>query len=81
MYHAICSLYEGCESTLRLGGDLGYTDFFPIKTGVRQGCILSPLLYSIFINDLAVELRNHPGGARIDAAGTHLLTVLLYADA
>ena len=80
MYRAICSLYEGCESTLRLGGNLGYTDFFPIQTGVRQGCILSPLLYSIFINDLAEELRNHPGGAKIDAAGKHVLTVLLYAD-
>src|SRR5690348_6258049 len=53
MYRAIASLYEGCSSTIRLGGDTGYTDWFDIETGVRQGCILSPILYSIFINGLA----------------------------
>jgi hypothetical protein len=42
MYRALGSLYAGCESTIRLGAQLGFTDFFPIETGVRQGCILSP---------------------------------------
>src|SRR6185437_15568379 len=80
MYAAICSLYAGCESTVRLGGTLGYTEFFPIETGVRQGCILSPLLYSIFINDLAVELKSHRLGASIDIGELNRLSVLLYAD-
>lgn len=80
MYRAICSLYAACESCMRLGGEAGYTDFFPVETGVRQGCILSPLLYSIFINGLAVALKQRGLGARIDAAGSSLLCVLLYAD-
>jgi hypothetical protein len=66
MYRAITSLYSGCESTIRLGGSLGYTDFFPIETGVRQGCILSPLLYSIFINGLAKEIKSRECGASVD---------------
>jgi hypothetical protein len=81
MYRALCSLYSGCESTVRLGGQLGYTDFFPIETGVRQGCILSPWLYSLFINDLTRLLKKQTGfGASIDAFGEHRLCVLLYAD-
>ena len=78
MYAALCSLYQGGESTIRLGPQLGYSDFFPIETGVRQGCILSPVLYSIFINDLAVTLKQRPEcGVPI---GPGRLVVLLYAD-
>ncbi|MDR3741936.1 MAG: reverse transcriptase family protein [Terracidiphilus sp.] len=80
MYRAICSLYAACESCLRLGGEAGYTDFFLIEAGVRQGCILSPLLYSIFINGLALELKASGLGALIDRDGKHKLCVLLYAD-
>ena len=79
IYAAICSLYEGCVSTINLGSQLGYSDFFPIETGVRQGCILSPLLYSMFINDLAVQLKATVGcGA--DLGDGSRLSVLLYAD-
>jgi hypothetical protein len=70
MYDALCSLYSGCESSVRLGGKLGYTDFFPIETGVRQGCILSPLLYSLFINDLALELKN----LEVEGVGVPIVT-------
>lgn len=80
MYDAICSLYSSCESTIRLGSTIGYTDFFDIDTGVRQGCILSPWLYSLFINDLAIELKQANCGAWIDEMGVHQLTTLLYAD-
>jgi hypothetical protein len=79
MYRALGSLYAGCESTIRLGAQLGFTDFFPIETGVRQGCILSPLLYSLWINDLAVLLKRAPHGGVPLGHGTRL-TVLLYAD-
>ena len=82
MFNAISSLYAACESSIHLGGELGYTPLFPIETGVRQGCVLSPILYSLFINDLALELKQQ------EARGIGLplrertcrLTVLLYAD-
>jgi len=80
MFAAIASLYSAGESSLRLGAQLGEVDPFPVETGVRQGCVLSPILYSLFINDLALELK------RAEALGIGLplgncrLCVLLYAD-
>ena len=39
---------------------------FNISQGVRQGAILSPLLYSIYVNDLLYQLSGSGYGATID---------------
>ena len=39
-------LYAGQEATVRTGH--GTTDWFQIRKGVHQGCILSPCLFNIF---------------------------------
>ena len=31
------------------------SDHFSVNTGLRQGCVLSPLLVSLYINGLIVE--------------------------
>lgn len=80
MYNAIVSMYAACESTVRLGEELGFTEFFNIDTGVRQGCILSPWLYALYINDLAKEIKQSGLGAFIDEKKQFRLSLLLYAD-
>ena len=40
---------------------------FSIKQGVKQGAVLSPLLYSLFVNYLLVELEHSGLGVRIDS--------------
>ena len=47
--HLTCllrNLYAGEEATVRTGH--GTTDWFQIGKGVRQGCILSPCLFSLY---------------------------------
>ena len=60
--HLTCllrNLYAGQEATVRTGP--GTTDWFQIGKGVRQGCILSPCLFSLYAEDI---MRN----ARLDEA-------------
>ena len=45
------------------------SDLFPIRTGVPQGSILSPILFAIYVNDIPLQLPNYSN-----------LSVLLYAD-
>ena len=47
--HPACllrNLYTGQEATVRTGR--GVTDWFQIRKGVRQGCILSPCLFNLY---------------------------------
>ena len=53
------------------------TDYFEVEVGVQQGCILSPTLFSIYINSMAAEVNQAGGG--IDVAGRKI-AILLYAD-
>ena len=44
--HLLRNLYPGQEATVRIGH--GKTDWFQIRKGVRQGCILSSCLFNLY---------------------------------
>ena len=47
--HLTCllrNLYAGQEATVRIGHET--TDWFQIRKGVQQGCILSPCLFNLY---------------------------------
>ena len=47
--HLTClliNLYAGQEATVRTGH--GKTDWFQVRKGVRQGCILTPCLFNLY---------------------------------
>jgi len=77
MWRVLNSFYSTVESCVRVDGFL--TDWFRLDTGVRQGCVLSPLLYALFINGLVKELNSMNQGVKVGLRVKRLGT-LLYAD-
>ena len=71
----ISSLYSKVKSCVR-GAD-GLTDLFSCSRGVRQGCLLSPLLFALYLNDLDNCIRESSTGV---AVGNERIHTLLYAD-
>ena len=53
------------------------SDKFDVSNGVRQGGILSPLFYTIYIDDLLEKLKRKGIGCHI---GHHFVGVFGYAD-
>ena len=57
-------LYSDVGARVRVGKV--FSERFMIKEGLRQGCILSPTLFSLFLMDLAVELERKGLGVRVN---------------
>ena len=58
-------MYEGQEAIVRTGR--GTTDWFQIGKGVRQGCILSPCLFNLYVEYIMKNamLDEAQGGIKI----------------
>ena len=54
MYRTIVSMYNVVKSKVRAGNDL--TESFVCPGGLKQGEICSPVLFSLFIDELANEI-------------------------
>ncbi len=55
MWRVIKNLYDVVESSVLVGQQR--TEWFPVEAGVRQGCILSPILFIIFIDGLVSAVK------------------------
>ena len=78
--HLTCllrNLYAGQEATVRTGH--GTTDWFQIRKGVHQGCMLSPCLFSLYAEYIMRNARWDEAQARIKIAGRNINN-LRYAD-
>ena len=47
-------MYEDVKAKIRSGAK--FTDYIKCTQGVKQGDVCSPLLFSLFINELALEI-------------------------
>ena len=71
------NLYVGQEATVRTGHET--MDWFKIRKGVRQGCILSPCLYNLHAQYIMQNVRLDVSQAGIKTAGKNTNN-LRYAD-
>jgi hypothetical protein len=88
------SLYENTRAQVRVNGVM--SDYLSLKTGVKQGCVLSPLLFNIFIDwvvrrvmenvgDTGIEVRYSPKRKELhtkekDRTDETRVNMLMYAD-
>ena len=75
MWRVLKNIYRKVESCVLLGDRR--TAWFLIEVGLRQGCILSPILFLFFINDLRDVVSRLNKGVQV---GDRKLSILFFAD-
>ena len=73
---SIKALYADCRASINVNDD--YTDFFSIMSGVKQGDVVYPPLFSIFINDFVNGIKELNEG--VDISPDLNVGILLFAD-
>ena len=72
--HLTCllrNLYAGQEATVRTGH--GTIDWFQIRKGVHQGCMLSPRLYNLNAEDIMRNARLNDAQAGVKIARRNII--------
>ena len=75
--HLLRNLYAGQEATVRT--EHGATDWFQIRKGVQQGCVLSPCLFDLHAEYIIRNAWLEEAQAGIKIAGRDISN-LRYAD-
>ena len=75
LWRLLFNWYGSLHALVRINGS--DSDIFRVTRGTRQGSVLSPYIFNIFIDDLLRELDQSPCGLRI---GNSKFSSLAYAD-
>ena len=75
IHAAIQQLYEGLNCKVTVGG--AESEEYEVENGLMEGALLSPWLYTIFINDLIERLERAGVGVKV---GGSWVGALYYAD-
>ena len=75
--HWIRQIYSNATTRVKVNGFL--SENIPLRRGVRQGCPLSPLLYVLIIEILALQFRKNPDIVGFTVGGEKIIS-MHYAD-
>ena len=78
IYQLISEMYSRSKCAIKCGNQR--TKFFDYNRGVRQGYILSPLLFNLYLNEIPFILDNSDVTDPIMLPNGLPLNCLLYAD-
>ena len=79
LFKCVMSMYACVRAKVRSGGKL--TDYIQCTSGVKQGDVCSPILFSIFINEITNEVVRHGRhGIQFNNDLIELLILLLADD-
>ena len=79
--HLTCllrDLYGGQEATVRTGH--GTTEWFQIRKGVRQVCLLSPFLFNLYVEYIMQNARLDETQAEIEIARRNINNLRFVED-
>ena len=78
MWRVIRNIYESVESCVLVNDER--SRFFEVDVGLRQGCLMSPILFAIYINGLAEEIKAARLGAQLVLRREANVGILMFAD-
>lgn len=61
---SLTAVHYNVQSCVKVNGN--FTDWFDVKSGLKQGCILSSLFFNIFINNLVDEVKKLDVGINVN---------------
>ena len=72
------SMYSKDKSAVKINNKM--TEAFPCYTGVKQGCMLSPTLFNLYLSDLPEFLNSSSSTDILLDDSERPINCLLYAD-
>ena len=66
LLRAVKSMYAGSKACVRVGSEV--SEWFPVRVGLRQGCVMSPWLFNLYIDGVVREVN-----ARVLGRGLKLI--------
>ena len=82
LLNAVKSLYDDSKACVRVGNEM--SEWFPVRVGLRQGCVMSPWLFNLFIDGVVREVNTRVLGRGLGLVDERdyvwELNQLLFAD-